>query len=748
MFVHPALALGALLAAVPLIIHLLNRRRHLPLEWAAMRFVIAAYRKTRRRAQMENLLLLLLRMAAVALLAFALARPFTGGESPLAAFTESRRDVVLVLDDSASTAYRENVQSVHERIVERAREILLELDGARGDRVHLVRAARYATLLSWRTPEDALQILGGESEPSHEPLDLAALFSEVVEYAEEDAAGAEVSGLNVRILTDLQRRSFDPSLFAPVADEPAPEGDVDEGRPGSIARDLDRLHELGVRVAIEDHGPRTPHPANLSVDDVATLAPVLGPNAPVEVGVTVRNHGDDELRDVRVALEVDGERRPLELVDVPARGRAQAVFSVTFAREGAHELTASLEGDRLAIDDARTHVLVVPPTLRVLLVNGAPAPEIERDGVGMLEAVLAPADDDLGGPASFRPFDTRVVAPESLGAEEVDLASWDVIWLANVRGLSAAVTARLEERVAQGAGLVISLGAEVDATLWNDQLWRADGSGLLPAELLRPVAVSPRDGYFRVRQFAETHPALAFFADERWRPLVTELPVQQFLACRPIASATVLAELDDEGAHPLLVEREYDRGRVVLLTTTIDPSWTRLPISPRTLVPLSHELLRYAGRPAIAPRNASVGSSLVAETDAFPRNLVVVDPAGSRTPLNGEPEELGDGRWVLPPVAAADLAGLWRVEREGEGPILFGVQLDPTESDLARVAPDDLEIHPAITVADASESAASAADNTARRGELWRFFAAAALAALVLESLWAAFLGSRRRAGR
>ena len=59
-FVHPALAFGALLAAVPLVIHLLNRQRHKPMQWAAMRFVLAAYKKTRRQVQLENLLLLLL----------------------------------------------------------------------------------------------------------------------------------------------------------------------------------------------------------------------------------------------------------------------------------------------------------------------------------------------------------------------------------------------------------------------------------------------------------------------------------------------------------------------------------------------------------------------------------------------------------------------------------------------------------------------------------------------------------------
>ena len=142
-FVHPALAFGAGLAAVPLVIHLLNRQRHRPLRWAAMRFVLAAYRRTRRRVQLENLLLLLLRMAAVALLAFAVARPFASGESPLASLTEERRDVVLVLDASASTGYREDVETVFERIVARARAIAGELDAARGDRLRLVLAGQH-----------------------------------------------------------------------------------------------------------------------------------------------------------------------------------------------------------------------------------------------------------------------------------------------------------------------------------------------------------------------------------------------------------------------------------------------------------------------------------------------------------------------------------------------------------------------------------------------------------------------------
>ena len=196
-FLNPTLAAGALLAGVPLMIHLLNRQRHKPLDWAAMRFVEAAFRRTRRRSQLENLILLLLRMAAVALLGLAVARPFLGEESLLAPLTESRRDVVMILDGSASTGYRESISSVFDRILERSRERIEALDGASGDRVTLIVGSSAARTLSDRTPEAALAALGTVTKPSSEPMDLAAVFGEVLQLAETESAGTETSGLEV-----------------------------------------------------------------------------------------------------------------------------------------------------------------------------------------------------------------------------------------------------------------------------------------------------------------------------------------------------------------------------------------------------------------------------------------------------------------------------------------------------------------------------------------------------------------------
>jgi aerotolerance regulator-like protein len=758
-FLHPALLWGTALAAVPLLIHILNRRRHRPLPWAAMRFVLAAEKRTRRRVQLENWLLLFLRMAAVAVLALAIARPFIGKESPLAPLTEKRRDVVLVLDGSASTGYRD-VRSVHEAILERARGLLGELDGTRGDRVRLLYAAQGVQLLASHAPEDALAALSTLGEPRDEALDLRALLAELVDLAREDAGDSGHSALEVRLLTDLQRNAFvrasepadvpppSPSPGIAAKQEPAPAPAVAPERAA-----LDQLQQLGVTVWVEDLGAPAPVPANLGVETLEPLEGVLGAGLSTEIAVRVHNFGPGGRSGVRVALAVDGQRQPSQKVDVGARASAQVVFSVPFERAGFHALQAEVEVDRLAVDDQRAEVVYVPAPLRVLLVNGAPSDDIGRDEVGILRAVLEPPDDDtlVRSPAgAYAPFVCEEIVAAAFGSLEADPEPYDVIVLANVPSLSAQVVEKLEPWVARGGCLLVTLGdhaADPSALEgMNTRLWRADESGLLPARLTRHVAVAARESsYFRAATFEETHPVLAFFADERWRPSLTELPIYEFVACEPLSAARVLARLDDGDKSPLLLEREYERGRVFLWTSSIDGDWNVFPQSPATLVPLAHELLRYGGTGIVPRRSTGVGGALELELESFPRSAVLVRPDGARAPLGVEPREVVQGLWRLAPIGPLDEAGLWRVETEGARPEWLACQLVPSEGDLERITPEELEaLHPAWKLAHAGDDQGDEQDPL-ERGELWRWLAAAALALLVCETLWAAWIGRGRR---
>ena len=758
-FLNPGLAIGATLAAVPLVIHLLNRQRHRPQRWAAMRFVLAAYKKTRRRVQLENLLLLLLRMLAVAAIAFAVARPFASGDSPLAGLREERRDLIIIVDGSASTGYREDIESVFERIVERATELVDALDDGRGDRVRLVFAGSRSRVYPWTGPTDARSILQTLTSPLDESLDLAVAIGEVVSILADEERRGVSSATDIRLLTDLQERTFNPVSAAASARplvSPLAEGvteDAEGKRQGAttLAEQLELIASFDLRVVVEDHGPRAMRPANLAVEAIIVLGETPQAGVPFEVAVSIANHGDREILAERVALRVGGDRLPSQRIDVPARGRAEAVFTLTLDTTGFHALVAALEGDRLSVDDERALVIHAPAPLDVLVVDGAPSDRLEDDEVGYLLAVLEPPTGDSGaGGAPTGPFRVRSITPAELDGSAARIEDADVIVLANVPNVPRGAVRRMEERVAAGAGLFVTLGDRLgDLSRWSEDLYRADGTGLLPAEPIRVVSAADRTHYYRVNRFDETHPALSFFSDERWRPLLTEAPFYDFIATTPAPMARVLASFDDTAHSPFLIERPYGDGRVILWTSSIDRAWNRVPDSPGTFVPLVLEILRAVGVRVEQQRNLAVGTGIELVVNAFPRNATLVQPTGGQRPIEGDPQERSDRRWTLPRLDGAwmESVGVYEVRADAARAEPIAVQLDKRESDLARATPLEVEaIHPALVVASAKALEKGEDESSGpRQGELWRGLALAALLFLIGESFWGAWIGNRRR---
>ena len=117
-FVHQALTWGFLLALVPLLIHLINMMRHRRVQWAAMEFLLASYKKHRKWIWLKQLLLLLARIAVVALAVAMLAQLKTRDQW-LAIFGGRVTHHFVLLDDSFSMSDRvagESAMDVAKRI--------------------------------------------------------------------------------------------------------------------------------------------------------------------------------------------------------------------------------------------------------------------------------------------------------------------------------------------------------------------------------------------------------------------------------------------------------------------------------------------------------------------------------------------------------------------------------------------------------------------------------------------------------
>ena len=116
-FVTAGLAIAGIVGiAIPILIHLLWRQRRKPVRWGAMRFLLEAYRRHRRRLQLEQLLLLAVRCLIVALLGLALARPIL--EATGVIDLGGAREVYLVLDDGLASgiAYADGTTALQRQV--------------------------------------------------------------------------------------------------------------------------------------------------------------------------------------------------------------------------------------------------------------------------------------------------------------------------------------------------------------------------------------------------------------------------------------------------------------------------------------------------------------------------------------------------------------------------------------------------------------------------------------------------------
>mgnify|MGYP000400851008 CR=1 FL=1 len=231
-FLNPWMLVGLSGVGIPILIHLLNRYRHRELDWAAMELLRRALVVRSRQIRIEDILILLLRCLAVALIALAMARPTlrTGARW---FGREAQVGVVLAIDGSFSIGHRPGVNTRFDVAVGRAREVLKTLDA--GNPVTLVLMGKQPRIVRRNIgfdPELFEKDLA-QLKPLPERLDLECCLEELEEltaelkapvrecYVVTDAQATTWQELSDKVtslpLTSPRGRALRRHFFAPAA---------------------------------------------------------------------------------------------------------------------------------------------------------------------------------------------------------------------------------------------------------------------------------------------------------------------------------------------------------------------------------------------------------------------------------------------------------------------------------------------------------------------------------------------------
>lgn len=700
-FLHPAIAwVGVASVALPIIIHLLFRRRRVAIEWAAMELLREAVRRTNRRLRFEQWIVLALRCLALLAAGLAIAVPVLDGG---AAAGDVRRLVIVVVDNGPTSALRVGEESELARMVDEVRRMLLDdaaRAGASRDRVGVVLASGVPALALAPTGDaGAIEQALARLETSEMPSALAEAVALAQATIDAEKAAGRAAGELPRIVVASAFRRASVAEGAAVAAPDAP-------AVGAAART-----EVVALVPAQDV------PGDVRVARV-DARPAPAGDAVIVRALVVREGPSLEAAQTFVRATAEGMSQPPARAVMWEKGQAEATVDFQLVpaalAEGVRRIgvAVTVDDDRLALGNAGFAAVDVRRELEIGVVGrrvSLDASDLERVPASLwVSRALSPG---VGSGMRVRDIDPAACdARALLGLDAVVLARPDLV--------SPDACDAIGTFVRSGGVAIVMPAGESSAQSWGQAVF---------SRLAVPVRVSAeavdREPALRLAEEQAPSTLLASIGPEL-AALAAPVESRRLVECSGFARGEVVLANSDGSPFVLAQSPRGDDGRatrglVIVFASAPELTWTNLPVKP-LMVPLFQEIVRAGIQMAAGRNEVLVGERMSGEPNALMR-----DARGATLSL------AADGRSAEP----VSRTGLWRSDAgavvaanlRGESLALAPTAVDAVRAFLSPVG--DVRVRE-VDAAAQSVEARGAAD--------WSFaLLVAALALLLVEGVLA-----------
>ena len=411
-FLFPAFLFALAALAIPIIIHLFHFRRFKKVYFTNVRFLREVKEETSARSRLRNLLVLLMRLLAVAFLVFAFAQPFIPAEDT--EVKSGSKAVSIFIDNSFSMQALSQDVPLFEKAKQRAREIVQAYP-----------------------PDDEFQIITNDFEGRHQRLlgreDALAMIDEV----KASPAVRQLSEVLARQRQALGNSVAENELVYQISDFQKNITDIESHSDTSYTLNLVPLQ------AVQEK--------NISIDSAWFVNPVPMPNQPNPMIVKVRNLTDEPAENIRLSIRYEGQTKPVGTLAVPAGASVEDTVNVSIQRTGWHEAQLNITDYPIQFDDNYYFAFNVKAQIRVLAIN-------ESQPNRYLSAAFS-------GGANF-----ELTNRQSQGLDYSQLSNYDLIIVDELRQLSSGLAFELSEYAKNGGNLLVFPDRNANLPSYNDFL--------------------------------------------------------------------------------------------------------------------------------------------------------------------------------------------------------------------------------------------------------------------------------------
>ncbi|MEO8205632.1 MAG: BatA and WFA domain-containing protein [Chthoniobacterales bacterium] len=558
-FLAPLALIGSLLLAIPILVHIFKPRKVRQTAFSSLRWLKVSQQRLSRRIQWHQILLFILRALFILFLVLAIAKPvlFFKGKNTFA-------ERFVILDVSRSMSY---TAPERETPFEQGKQIAENLlsQGLAGDSTSVMLTGKTTTTFGPPSQTSDLYLSKlSAAKPTLADTDLSSALQIIKPMLLDKPKNTSA---DLYFITDNHQQSWSQ---------------------GGISTFLDRL-KVPVRVHLIHVGVSAPQ--NAWIVDARLIETTNPPKRTIRVQVSCV--GDEEQQRTIRITRLPGLPNLSEKVKLsPGRlSQVEIVIPTNYDMKGKVAQIELDPKDSLPSDDQFWLNLDARGLTRVLLIE----PESTQVAALQPGLHLRMALEALGGAANGN-LQIIQKTPDTVSAQDITPA--DVIFMVNVPKLSQTVLVQLQTRVRSGAGLVLFLGPAVQLPFYNTELFNPSNpsEGLSPAPLATLVNAEQKGGQLAsVTRIQWNHPMLSPLFDPTYNDLSqTRISNYYTLGAMPAGSAAeILAWIND--LDPLILERGYGLGKVILFNTSANDQWSDLPRR-KSFVPLLDRVInRLAG---------------------------------------------------------------------------------------------------------------------------------------------------------